>query len=285
VIYQPGGRAHRLPLLGSAIVGIVLLGHSDTPELTEPPLDDPTAPDLARFSVVLDLPAPQLGNGRVEAAGIATRRSPRQRVAARLPEPARLPLVRLPEASLEAPELIAVRPPERSAVAAAFAPPSAAVQVAPPAASLAYDALEDTGLAVARPLPGAQSGLAAMPEQIKRSVQAADAPEAAPGLAAGAVPQDLFPVPALRAPVLASASEWPASAPLADYPASAGPQVPVDPQPAAARPIAGPLSGAAHLGDIAVPRAITLWLPFRVSVPCRRSMTIVRSSLRNQPLA
>jgi hypothetical protein len=250
VIYRPDGRAHRLPLLGSAIVGIVLLSRSDTPELTDPPIDDPTAPDLARFSVVLDLPAPQFGRGRVEAAGIATRRSPRQRVAARLPQPARHPLVRLPEASLEAPELIAARPPERSAVAAAFAPTSAAVQVAPPVPSIAYDALEDTGLAVARPLQGAQSGLAVKPEQIMRGVQVVDAPEAAPGLAAGAAPQDLFPAPALSAPVLASASEWPANAPLADHAASAGPQVAVDPQPGAARPIAGPYSGADHLGDM-----------------------------------
>jgi hypothetical protein len=187
--------------------------------------------------VVLDLPAPQLGSGRVEAAGIATPGSPRRRVAGRLPEPARLPLVRLPEASLEAPELIAARPPERSAVAVALAPTSAAVQVAPPVPSLAYDAFEDTGLAV-------------MPEQITRGVQAADAHEGAPGLAAGAAPQDLFPAPALRAPVLASASEWPANAPLADHPASAGPQVTLDPQPGAAHPIAGPLSGGAHLGDL-----------------------------------
>ena len=68
---RPRGKARRLPLLGQAIIGAALLTRSDSPQdlQPEPPLDRPV--DLARFSVVLDLPKPQLAATGTTAGPVA----------------------------------------------------------------------------------------------------------------------------------------------------------------------------------------------------------------------
>lgn len=56
---RAGGKANRLPLLGNAIVGAVMLLRGDAAHDPSPAPDTEAVPDLARFSVVLDLPKPE----------------------------------------------------------------------------------------------------------------------------------------------------------------------------------------------------------------------------------
>lgn len=86
--YQPRSGARQLPLLGPAIVGAVMLVRSDTVDRPEPEFDDSTMADLSRFSVVLDLPQPQLGElPRARFAPVAKLKS----VAAGQAQPAQSP--------------------------------------------------------------------------------------------------------------------------------------------------------------------------------------------------
>jgi hypothetical protein len=61
---RAGGKANRLPLLGNAIVGAVMLLRGDAAQEPPPVPEAEKAPDLARFSVVLDLPKPEF-SGRI----------------------------------------------------------------------------------------------------------------------------------------------------------------------------------------------------------------------------
>ncbi|MCB2049526.1 MAG: hypothetical protein KDE32_15065 [Novosphingobium sp.] len=77
--HSQSGKANRLPLLGQAIVGAALLVSGDSAEGPQPePVVEP-APDLARFSVVLDLPEPKFGKSGTATVAVGPSRAAQSR--------------------------------------------------------------------------------------------------------------------------------------------------------------------------------------------------------------
>lgn len=208
----PAGKALRLPLLGNVIVGAVMLLRSDAaqgPHEAPPP---EAAPDMSRFSVVLDLPEPTFGRDaapRVAVAKDAQIAFPAANlvtVQARGVLSLSTPVVAMSSKSEPPGGLIAVAAPP-SAAAMLAASPSASPS--PPSSPATSAALGETPFA--RSFPALPANPAIVPAGPAAPVQADaaladEARLAAPGPAAqpapGAIPADPFPAPAFGSPIV-----------------------------------------------------------------------------------
>ncbi len=217
--YLRSGKAVRLPLLGNAIVGAVMLLRGDAAQGPQPVPEIEAAPDLARFSVVLDLPEPEFARTAPSTVTIGAGADVRTRMAA--------PASDATNAAASAASLTA---PVVSLTAIAGPPGGMSVPVTTP--SPARVAAAETA-----PIAGRAEPVLSAPGSIEPSRPSAASPfevgallgEALAPLEArvGLIGTDPFPVPAFGQPVIVASEESvpPQSAPTVSL-AQSGPAAP-----------------------------------------------------------